>query len=117
MKKIVAFVLLFAVCSIYADEKAACKAVSEFAAAMKQKNYAKAYQYIYNKRGRLSRDEFIRDAKRGEKQNAHFTLTTLKPISAEVDGNEATMKCRIETVVEIKTKKVKGKWVIADIDL
>ena len=116
MKKIVIAILLFAICGVYADEKAVCRAVSEFAAAMKQKNYAKAYQYIYNNRGRISREEFVRDAKRGEKE-APQILATLKPISAEVDGNEAELKCRVETVVKVKAKKVNGKWVIADIDI
>jgi hypothetical protein len=47
----------------------------------------------------------------------HLFTPTLKPISAEVDGNEAELKCRVETVVKVKAKKVNGKWVVADIDI
>ena len=117
MKKLVVAILLFVVCGVYADEKAVCRAVSEFAAAMRQKNYAKAYQYIYNKRGRISQEEFIRDAKRGEQEETRGVFGSLRPIAAEVDGNEAKIKCRIEVIMKVKAKKVNGKWVISDIDL
>ena len=117
MRKLLVLIFSFAVLGVYADEKAACKAVTEFATAMKQKNYAKAYQYMYNKRGRYSRERFIQEAKNEMKPEILSAIASLRPISVEVDGNEAVMKCRMETVIEVKAKKVKGKWVIADMDL
>lgn len=116
MKKIIIFILALTSVCIYADEKAACKAVSEFSNALRSKDYAKAYQYVYNKKGRLSKEEFVRDLKRSERDSKN-AIPYLTPISAEVDGNEAELKCKTETVVKVKLKKVKGKWVIADIDL
>lgn len=84
------------------------KAVSEFAKALKKSDYQSAAQYFEDTKP----EDIAKEC--AEKPELQKTLASMKPVSANINGNEATVKVQILTYRELKVKKINGKWQIAD---
>lgn len=80
------------------------KVVSDFAEAVKNKDYEKAAAYV--------EDGTPEDCQKFIKKNpdAQKTYASMKPISAEINGNEAIVKTQVQINVNVKVKKINGQW-------
>lgn len=105
MKK---FLLLFAISAMMVG-LTGCnddpqKPVSDFVNALKKRDFQTAATYVHNA-----------DAQELAKMEpeVYEVLTTIKPLEANIEGNEATVT--ISTVVKkkITVKKINNKWLIA----
>ena len=112
MKKIVVFVGMLMACVLLSgcndDPK---KVVSEFAKAVKSNDYQKAAACIEDTTPADFETKF-KDSP--EKMKA---FASMKPLSADVNGNEAVVKTQILVEVNLKVKKINGNWQISDTDL
>ncbi|MBO5791979.1 MAG: hypothetical protein J6S54_05840 [Lentisphaeria bacterium] len=83
------------------------RAVSEFAKALKKSDYQAAAQCLEDTKP----EELAKGC--AEKPELQKSLASIKPVSADINGNEATVKVQILTYRELKVKKINGKWKIS----
>ena len=79
------------------------KVVSEFSKALKKKDYQAAAACVHNG-----------DAERISRNSGVKALKNLKPVSADIDGNEAEVTVEVTRIEKIQVKKVNGKWLLKD---
>ena len=109
MKKILVFVGMVIACVLLSgcndDPK---KVVSEFAKALKSKDYQKAAICIEN----TTPDELRRKTENDPQILKSFA--SMKPISVNINGNEAVVKVQMLTETDLKVKKINGNWQISN---
>ena len=112
MKKIVVFVGMLMTCVLLSgcndDPK---KVVSEFAKAVKSNDYQKAAACIEN----TTPADFEKKFK--DSSEKLKPLASMKPLSADVNGNEAVVKTQMLVEVNWKVKKINGNWQLSNLDL
>ena len=112
MKKIIVFVGMVIACVLLSgcndDPK---KVVSEFAKAVKKSDYQKVAACIENTTPADFEEKF---KKSPEKLKA---FATMKPLSADINGNEAVVKTQVLVEIDLKVKKINGNWQISEREL
>ena len=83
------------------------KVVSEFAKAVKQSDYQKAAACIEDTTPADFETKFKNSPEKLK------TFASMKPLSADVNGNEAVVKTQVVVDMNLKVKKINGKWQIS----
>ena len=112
MKKYFLFVGMAVVCMLLTgcndDPK---KPISDLAKAMKSNDYQKAAACVENGNAKEIAEKI---AKEPELQKV---LVSLKPLSANINGNEAKVRTQMTVEVEVDVKKINGTWQIAELGI
>ena len=112
MKKYFLFVGMAVVCMLLTgcndDPK---KPISDLAKAMKNNDYQKAATCVENGNAK----EIA--AKIADEPELQKIFVSLKPISANINGNEAKVRTQMTVEVDVEVKKINGAWQISDLNI
>ena len=111
MKKFFVFAAMATVCMLLTGcNDNPKKAVSDFAKALKNNDYQKASLCLENGNPQALAEL---SAKMPELQKSFISF---KPLSANINGNEATVKTEMTVVVNLPVKKNNGVWQISNLE-